>query len=386
MPRKAAGRNNPSHKRARKRAREQMDREIRNARFHMMAEQNGLIYDSRRGFGVCLDLYEYVLRAIRRGKVDIPRDLLIGSAMGWLYEQILGFQKGEEKRATAREDAETKHEDLLFEAAQKQLHQWVPQPVPDDFVCPYTGDTVDKRKILATGARYKTVNGKTVYDGHESIVVYRTGHRGDWYTARETWDGGRDGQGNRVGVQVEKIPCGEVTVTRKLGREAPGLPWRGVRGYSGQPGRPAVREHLGPSPFADDDIVDSIIEQKSGYKTEADARKQAMLWILSPLIRGEKAEIMGREHVHLRRAARMRGGVRRGVELRASAPAADTPMERLTPTIPPHQWGGEIVEDKAPHIRKERRKVKQAADSDEIRTVISENRRKALYQSNQSNS
>jgi hypothetical protein len=367
-----------------------MERELREARFRAMAEQNGLEYDPRRGFGVVLDMYEYALRQIRQSRFarftgfQIPRDLLIGSAMGWLYERILGFEKGEEERKTKRQEAESKHQDLLFEAAIKQLHQWIPQPVPDDFACPYTGDAVDKRKILATGARHKKVGKSTVYDGHNTLVIYRTGHRGQWYVAREIWDGGRDHHGNRSGVQIEKVPFGEVTMLRKLGSDGPGIPYRGTTGYSGQPGRPSIRMESGPRPSLDEDY---IIPVKSGYHSEADARKQAMLWILSPHIRGDKAEIMGRRHVNLRRASRMRGGARQGVEVMASAPyQTETPMERLSPTLPAHPWGGEIVEAKAPLVHKERRKVKDPADSEEIRSVIRNNRQRAMNQNDSAHS
>ena len=88
--------------------------------------------------------------------------------------------------------------------------------------------------------------------------------------------------------------------------------------------------------------------------SEADARKQTMLQILTA------AAVMGMQHVNLRRASRMRGGARKEAEVSASAPyQTETVMERLTYTLPAHLWGGEIVETKAPHVRKKRRGEKE---------------------------
>jgi len=378
MPRKSGGRNNPSHKRARKRVRERLTQALRDHRFKLMATQNGLVYDPVRGFRARLDPYEWALRHARRMGVEMPYDLKMGSAMGWLMEHIEGWEAGEAARVTAREEAEAAHEDLIFEAAVKQLHQWVPQPVPGDFKCPYTGnDNVDKRKILASGTRHQRVEGKSpserasyVYAGHDTLVVYRTGHRGRWYVAREIWDGEIDSEGNRVNVVLESLDFGEVHVTRQMGAPAPGLPWRGVPGYSGQSGRPILREHLGPRPDTPDI---EVVEVKTGYECEADARKQAMLQILTA------AAAMGKQHVDLRRASKMRGGARQKTHMRVSAPASETPSERLTHTIPAHLWSGEVVEDaEAPRVIKPRRRRKKPEDSEEVRKLIRNNRIRAL--------
>jgi len=389
MPRKSSGHNNPSHKRERKRVAERMDSAMREARFNTMAAQNMGEFDPVRcGFRQRLDIYEWALRHALRLGVEIPRLLRMGSAMGWLNEHISGYEAGEKQRVTAREEAETKHEDKLFEAFTKRLHQWIPQPVPDDFECPYTGLPADKRKILATGTRYERRDGATpsergshLYGGHDTIVLYKTGHRGKWHTAREIWSGARDSQGNRVEVTIEQTPFGEVNVTRQLGAQAPGLPYRGPKGYSGQVGRPILREEAGPRP----DVIDPrrVVQTRVGFDTEADARKQAMLYIISAFAgRSEDgplpAAVMGREHIDLRRAKRMRGGARTREEMQVSPPASETSGERHTATIPAHLWSGEIVQDDAPRIVKKRRVRKKSEDSDEVRNLIRNNRIRAL--------
>lgn len=386
MPRKAGGRNNPSHKRARKREREQMGLAMRELRFNTLAAQSGLVYEPHgpyAGLRARLDVYEWALRHAKRLGLEIPQALRMGSAMGWLHEHILGYEAGESVRVTKREEAEKRHENDLFEAAQKQLHQWIPQPVPDDFVCPYTGVAADKRKILATGVKYLRMDGANpseqgsyVYAGHETFVVYHTGHRGKWYIAREIWDGALDSEGNRVGVIIEQVSFGEVTVHRQLGAPVPGLPFAGVKGHSGQSGRPILREQSDPRP----DPLDPrrVIETKVGYDHELDARTQAVLYIISASIRGEKAQVMGLEHVDLRRSSRLRGGAPRPSHMLVSAPASETPGERHTATIPAHLWSGEIVEDRPPRRVKSRRKRKKPEDSEAIRNLIQNNRIRAL--------
>jgi hypothetical protein len=280
----------------------------------------------------------------------LPHDLLMGSAFGWLYEHIAGYEAGEKKRTSKREEAEKLAENNLFEAACKQLHQWIPQPVPDDFVCPYTG----------------------------TLVVYRTGFRGQWYVAREIWDGAKDSEDNRMGVDIQKVPFGEVTVTRQLGVQSPGLPHRGVKGYSGQPGRPILRDQSDRPPRPGPMDPNEVFQTRTGYRAEADARKQAMLYVLSSMVRGERAAIMGMEHVDLTRAKRLRGGARRKAEVHVSPPASETAGERHTATIPAHLWSGEVVEDNAPRIVKKRRVRKKLEDSEEIREIIRNNQIRAL--------
>lgn len=377
MPRRSGGRNNPSHRRARKRVREDLTKALRDHHFRMMAEQNGLVYDQSCGFRARLDVYEWALRHARRAGIEIPHDLQMGSAMGWLLEHIQGWEAGESARITARQEAEASHEDLIFEAAIKQLLRWIPQPVPDDFVCPYTGaDTVDKRKILASGTRHQRIEGETpsertsyVYAGHDTLVVYRAGHRGKWYIAREIWDGTVDSDGNRLGVVLSALDFGEVTVVRRFAAPTPGLPWPGVAGHSGQTGRPILREQSAPR-FDHPDI--ETVAVKTGYDCEADARKQAMMQVCTA------AAVMGKKHVNLRRASRMRGGAREKAHLRVSAPASETPGERLTHTIPAHLWSGELVEDDAPRVIKPRRRRKKLEDSEKIRKLIKNNRIRAL--------
>jgi hypothetical protein len=315
----------------------------------------------------------------------LPHDLLMGSAFGWLYEHIQGYEAGEKKRTSKREEAEKLAENNLFEAACKQLHQWIPQPVPDDFVCPYTGNAVDKRKILATGAKHEKIDGAApserksyLYSGHDTLVVYRTGFRGQWYVAREIWDGAKDSEDNRMGVDIQKVPFGEVTVTRQLGVQSPGLPHRGVKGYSGQPGRPILRDQSDRPPRPGPMDPNEVFQTRTGYRAEADARKQAMLYVLSSMVRGERAAIMGMEHVDLTRAKRLRGGARRKAEVHVSPPASETPGERHTATIPAHLWSGEVVEDNAPRIVKKRRVRKKLEDSEEIREIIRNNQIRAL--------
>lgn len=383
MPRKSGGRNNPSHKRARKRTREQLTLAMREARFHAMAEQNGLVYEphgERRGFRARLDMYEWAVNHARKVKAELPRALLMGSAMGWLYEHIAGYEAGEKARETRRETAEQNHADNLFEAALKKLHQWIPQPVPDDFECPYTGVVADKRKILATGAKYEQIEGASpskkdsyLYSGHDTLVLYRTGHRGKWYVARETWGGLADRNGDRVGVEIEGVSFGDVKVTRGYG-QSPGLPYRGVKGHSGQAGRPIMREQTGTRPGP----MEGSYQTRVGYDTEADARKQAMLFIVSTMV-GEKAgQAMGPEHVDLRRASRMRGGARQPEQMQVSPPASETTGVRHTATIPAHLWSGEVVEDNAPRIVKKRRVRKKPEDSEKIRDLVQNNRIRAL--------
>lgn len=374
MPRKSGGRNNPSHKRARKRTREQLTLAMREARFHAMAKQNGLFFESHGkvgGFRARLDMYEWAVRHARKVKAELPRELLMGSAMGWLLEHIEGYEAGENKRETKRQKAEENHADKLFEAAAKRLNQWIPQPVPDDFECPYTGVVADKRKILATGVRYERIEGASpskkdsyLYSGHETLVVYRTGHRGKWYVAREIWDGTSDSDGNRVGVKIESVSFGDVEVTRSHSGKSPGLPYRGVKGHSGQAGRPILREQSGTAPSP----IEGTFTTRVGYDTEVDARKQAQLNVYSVFVsedvKGKRkltkpAAVMGKEHVDLRRASRMRGGARTLTELRASAPYSNKPGERHTITIPAHLWCGDIVEDNAPRTVKRRRGYKE---------------------------
>lgn len=400
MPRKAGGHNNPSHKRARKRSRQQLSQEMRYVRFNTMAEQNGLEFESHgsnMGFRARRDPYEWAIAHAEANGVIFPHMLLMGSAMGWLYEAILGYEAGEELRKTSRQDAEDKYEDLLQDAAMRGLHQWIPQPVPDDFVCPYTGVSADKRKILATGVRYDRIDGATpaekesyVYAGHESYVVYRAEHRGGWYIAREIWDGSRDSDGNRLGVKIEKLPFGEAKIQRQLGADAPGLPFRGVKGYSGQPGRPASRDQSDrpprPAPLGDN----VVYKTTKGYDVEIEARKQAMIHIFSLFVGKDSdgspipAAVMGMQHVNLRRASRMRGGARRASHVLASPPASDVLGQRHAITIPAHLWSGVIVDDpKAPRAIKTRRIRKKPEDSEDIRSTVKSWRNKALKDSDE---
>lgn len=383
MPRKAGGRNNPSHKRDRKRSRKELDHAMREVRFHTLAEQNGLVYESKglfAGFRARLDTYEWAVAHARENGVTLPHALLMGSAFGWLYEAILGYEAGEKARKTKRQDAEDRHEDLLQDAAQKSLHQWIPQPVPDDFVCPYTDLAVDKRKILATGVRYERIDGATpaekesyVYAGHETYVVYRAGHRVGWYAVREIWGGELDSDGNRLNVIVERLPFGEAKITRRLGADAPGLPYRGPKGHSGQPGRPVLRDQSDRPPMPG--LMDPrlVFETTKGYEKEVWACKAVMLHILSLFVGKDKdgnpkpAAVMGEQHVNLRRASRMRGGARRASHVLVSPPASEKPGARPTATIPPHLWSGETVEKKdAPRAVKRRRGYKKPEPVEEL--------------------
>jgi hypothetical protein len=397
MPRKAGGKNNPSHKKARKRIREQLSREVRTVQFHTMAARNNLVFEPSgpyAGFRAYYDPYEWTIARGENKQFSFPQMLLMGSAMSWLYEAILGYEAGEEKRKTKRHDAEDRHEDLLQDAAQKGLHQWIPQPVPDDFECPYTGVAADKRKILATGVRYKRIEGATpaekesyVYDGHATFVVYKAEHRGGWYAVREIWKGHRDSEGNRVGVKIEELSFGQAKGTRPLGVPAPGLPYRGVKGYSGQPGKPILPDHSDrkPRPGLLDPSV--VFETARGYEKEVDARKAVMLHMLSAVVRDKNgklvpAAVMGNQNTNARRASRMRGGARQATALTAHPPFSVKPGVRPTATIPPHVWNGNVVhatgEDKAPLAIKKRRVRKAIGDAEEVRDTMQEWRDNAL--------
>ena len=369
MPRKSKGQPSGAERRKSKRERAQMEAEVREEMFHRLAEQNGLEYRPDRGFRILLDWYEWCLRTARTA---IPKALKMGSAMAWFYEQIEAREQYEERQATRREDAETRHAANLQYARARGLLQWVPQPVPDDFVCPYTGNVADKRKILSIGDPDS--------EAHDTLVSYRTGHRGRWYIAREIWDGSVDTKGNRLNVQIEQVPFGEVSVIRPLGAPVPGIPNRGIAGFSGQSGRPIPQSETGPRP----DPIDSdvVVESREGYYSEKDATREAMLHVLSGLL--------GKEYVDLRRRSRMRGGARHNIRIEASAPGADTPVEvpadliarivegQASPTIPQHLWGGEVVVANAPHVRKERRARKKPEDSEQIVDLVRNNRIRAL--------
>lgn len=369
MPRKANGQANGSARRKRKRERAREENELREQVFHRMAEQNGLEYQPGRGFRVLLDWYEWCLRTAR---TQIPKMLKMGSAMGWFYEQIEARERFEEKKATRREEAETQHEANLQYARARGLLQWVSQPVPDDFVCPYTGIVADKRKILSIG--------EPDSDAHDTLVSYRTGHRGRWYIAREVWDGTVDCNGNRLGVEIHPVPFGECTVTRPLGAPVPGLPNRGITGFSGQSGTPPPLSERGPRPDPID--PDVIVKTREGYRSEKVAIKAAMVHVLSGM--------MGLEHADLTRRSRLRGGARQGRRIEASAPGAETPVPvpadlidhivngKASPTIPRHLWGGEVVVANAPHVRKEGRNRRKPEDSEDIVSLIRNNRIRAL--------
>lgn len=397
MPRRAGGKNNPSHKKERKRIREQLSRTIRSAQFHTMAVQNGLVFESSgpfAGFRAYYDPYEWTIARGENKQFSFPHMLLMGSAMGWLYDAILGYEAGEDVRKTKRHEAEDRYEDLLQDAAQKGLHQWIPQPVPDDFECPYTGVAADKRKILATGVRYKRIEGATpaekesyLYDGHETFVVYRAQHRGGWYAVREVWKGHRDSEGNRIGVKIEELPFGQARVIRQLSVPAPGLPYRGVKGYSGQAGRPILPDHSDrkPRPGLYDPSV--VFETARGYEQEVFARKAVMLHILSVFVRDKKgklveAAVMGLQNTDAKRASRMRGGARQATALSAHPPKSVKLGLRQTPTIPPHVWNGNIVDatgkDKAPLAIKQRRVRKAIGDAEQVRDTMQRWRKNAL--------
>lgn len=395
MPRSAGGRNNPSHKKERKRTREQLDQETHEANADARhravvassSPSSGLVYEPSgpyAGFRAYYDPYEWTIAHGESRRFKFPHMLLMGSAFGWLYEAILGYEAGEKTRKSKREEAEGKHEANLQEAAQKGLHQWIPQPVPDDFECPYTGVAADKRKILATGVRYRRIEGATpaekesyVYDGHETFVVYRALHRGGWYAVREIWKGHRDSEGNRIGVKIEELSFGQAKVERPLGVQAPGLPYRGVKGHSGQAGRPILPDHSdrAPRPGLLDPGI--LYETRAGYQQEVDARKAVMFNILSLFVRDKdgklvKAAAMGEQNVNMRRASKMRGGAREATHVLLHATQSDKPGVRSTYTIPPHLWSGEVVEDKAPLAIKKRRVRRKAGDSEEEREAMAE--------------
>jgi hypothetical protein len=214
--------------------------------------------------------------------------------------------------------------------------------------------------------------------------VYQAQHRGGWYAVRETWNGTKDSEGNRVGVEIEELSFGQATVERPLGVQAPGLPYRGPKGYSGQAGRPILPDHSDrpPRPGLLDPSI--LYETRAGYVKEVDARKAVMFHIKSLFVRDKdgklvKAAVMGDQHVNMREASRMRGGARKATHLLLHATQSDKPGTRSTYTIPPHLWSGDVVEDKeAPLAIKKRRIRKAIGDSEEVRETMQKWRDNAL--------
>jgi hypothetical protein len=261
--------------------------------------------------------------------------------------------------------------------------------VPDDFECPFTGNAADKRKLLSVG--------DPTGDGHESLVIYRTGHHGKWYIALEKWDGSVDCDGQRLGVEIQAPEYGERSVTRQLGGQTPGIPYRGTPGHSGQPGKPAIREEKAPRPSPVGDEM--IITTKVGYHSESEARNQAMLMVL-------RQGVLGAEYTNLRRASRLSGGAPEPQVVVATPPRHNVPVERnfvapkdrnvdlgdgqfllpggpiplldaiavgaVSPTLPVHQTAGHTSrsEGAVSLRRKRRRKRKKEADSPDIREMV----------------
>ncbi len=392
MPRVANGHYNSSgaSQRKRKHKKQTLEEESKAEVFAVMAEQNGMAFDPERperGFGCILSGYEWAFRSIRN---LIPWEVLkllrMGSQMRWFHGQIEPRELLEKRRATVREKAETSHQADLLYARQRGLLQWIPESVPDDFECPFTGNAADKRKLLSVG----DPNG----DGHDSLVIYRTGNHGKWYIAKEVWDGSVDCDGRRLGVDIQAPEYGERSVTRKLGGQTPGIPYRGTPGYSGQPGKPAIRAEQAPRPSPVGDEM--IIATKVGYHSESEARNQAMLMVL-------RHGVLGPEYTNLRRASRLSGGAPEPQIIVGTPPRWNVPVDRhfvtpagpdeegqlfldipvplvvaiqegmASPTLPIHQTAGNTLRPKQPVSlrRKRRRKRKKEADSPDIREMVS---------------
>ena len=396
MPRAANGHYNSSgaSQRKRKRKKQTLEKESKAEVFAVMAEQAGMAFDPERlerGFGCILSRYEWAFRSIRN---LIPWEVLkllrMGSQMRWFHGQIEPRELLEKRRATVREKAETSHQADLLYARQRGLLQWIPESVPDDFECPFTGNAADKRKLLSVG--------DPTGDGHDSLVIYRTGNHGKWYIAKEVWDGSVDCDGRRLGVDIQAPEYGERSVTRKLGGQTPGIPYRGTPGYSGQPGKPAIRAEQAPRPSPVGDEM--IITTKVGFHSESEARNQAMIMVL-------RKGVLGPEYVNLRRASRLSGGAPEPQIVVGTPPRHNVPVDRhfVTPkeqnrdlgdgqvilpnipvpleiaveqglvsaTMPIHQTAGHTSRTLKPVSlrRKRRRKRKKEADSPDIREMVS---------------